>query len=96
MARVVLQLTGGILGYSLHIGKFHGQRRPGGRQIIIEVEKKSQIGAGSIWDYGLTLSSKVLSNAFHCGILCARPAFDASFFGEFFVPESTHLEIAPV
>ena len=40
----MLRLTGGILGYSFHIGKFRAQRRAERRRAIIEVENKSQIG----------------------------------------------------
>ena len=39
-------LTGGILRYSFHIGKFESQRRLGRRQAIIEVKKESRIGTG--------------------------------------------------
>lgn len=41
------RLTGGILGYSFHIGKFRAQRRFGAMQAVIEAKKKSQIGDGS-------------------------------------------------
>jgi hypothetical protein len=59
----VWRLTGGILGYFLHIGKFWPQRRLGRRQAIIEVEKKSQIGHWfGLGLNGITFGPEILVN----------------------------------
>jgi hypothetical protein len=57
----VSQLTGGILHYSLHIGKFELQRRLGRRLAIIEGEAESQIGIGfNLGLDGMTLQPEVV------------------------------------
>jgi hypothetical protein len=73
MARVGSRLPGGILRYSLHIGRFQAGRRVGGRRGIIDMGKKSHIGDGFNLELdGRILRVEVLALASNLGVCLSR------------------------